>query len=67
MSHECGTNSNNEFQTLINGTKDNSIVIHREDLVGDYFNIASYDERGDLCEETYLEVFAFDSESEFHM
>ena len=66
--HACGANLQSEV--VLNKTNDKSVVLQRGDLIGErnnnsaYFNITSYDEEGDQCEDQYLEEFRFSVGSE---
>ena len=65
----CDANNIDSEVIIINKTQDNSVVLQRGDLLSGrnnsaYFNISSYNEEGDLCEDLFLEQFKIDAESE---
>ena len=65
----CDTNSNSEV--LINGTRNNSIVLQPWDLLDEgnnssvYLNITLFDEDGEPC--LFLERFQLNPESELYI
>ena len=65
VSQNCDVNSNSIV--LINKTKENSIFLEPEVLSNFmYFNLTSYDEKGNQCEDLFLESFQFNPESKFY-
>ena len=63
MKHSCDADS--ASIVLINHTKENSIAL-QSGVLSDaiYFNLTTYDESGNQCEELSLEPFRFNTESE---
>ena len=66
VKHSCDADS--ASIVLINHTKENSIAL-QSGVLSDaiYFNLTTYDESGNQCEELSLEPFRFNTESEIFL